>query len=226
MMRLAVPISIALVLGGIQGASAGGAPSPMPFDWSGFYAGANGGYAWGNAPSHYDDPFGPTIFGSTPIATMHASGGYGGVQLGLNHLFASDIVLGVEGDISFGDISDTIPDDAGGAPNTVTSRTDMGGTLRGRIGKAFGHTLLYGTGGLSWAHVTITATDGPLSDNATLFGWNIGLGVEHALTETVSVKLEYLYTDFGSHSWFAGQPWQSTGTSTSNAIRAGINVHF
>jgi outer membrane immunogenic protein len=70
---------------------------------------------------------------------------------------------------------------------------------RGRIGYAFGGTLVYIAGGLAVAHadvqeiepVTLAATGG------TYTGGSIGGGVEQAFTRNISGRIEYLYDDFG-----------------------------
>ena len=43
-----------------------------------------------------------------------------------------------------------------------------------------------------------SAAGGTATDSGTRTGWLIGVGVEQALTETVSGKIEYNYLDFGS----------------------------
>lgn len=135
-------------------------------------------------------------------------------------------VLGVEADASWGNIAGTIPDILGDlhdppGPYTITGKTDYLGTVRGRLGYAMGHVLPYATGGFAWAHGTVSSTDGPVSDSATLTGWTAGAGVEIAATDRVSFKIEYLYAAFGNHTWFSGQAFSSTAKSSSNSVRIG-----
>ena len=37
-----------------------------------------------------------------------------------------------------------------------------------------------------------------LSGGATTFGWVVGMGIEHALTENVLLRLDYSHMDFGT----------------------------
>ena len=111
-----------------------------------------------------------------------------------------------------------------GWPNlTITSKTDYGGTARARLGYAFGQFLPYLTGGYAWTHANVSATDGPLSETANYNGWTIGGGAEYGFTERVSVKAEYLHSEFGSHDFFSGKPYSSTSKPNSDAFRVGIN---
>ena len=201
-------------------------PAPVTvvpaYSWTGAYLGLEGGYSWGRSESAYDSP----PFNLATIDPMNPAGWFGGVEGGVNFQMNGGVVLGLEADISAADITDTIPDVIGGPGESITSKTDWVGTVRGRLGMAYGRTLFYGTGGIAFAHTTVSATDGPLSDDATLSGWTIGVGVEQAVTAMVSVKVEYLHSQFGDHTWFAGDPWSSTGHSSSNSVRAGINLHF
>jgi len=97
---------------------------------------------------------------------------------------------------------------------TCQAEPDWFGTLTGRVGVAVGpqgRILLYGKGGLAWAHTAIDmAIDngqagayGP--DNArsktnfTQLGGTLGAGVEYALSGRWSVGLEYDYLHFGNH---------------------------
>ena len=93
------------------------------------------------------------------------------------------------------------------------------GDLTGRLGYAADRTLLYLKGGAAFlktdfdshyvgANCTTTHTCGgtgagnpsifDFSNSETLFGWTVGVGVEYALTSSVSLKLEYQHFDFGS----------------------------
>src|SRR5437899_1290899 len=61
----------------------------LPFTWTGAYAGAHGGYGWSTSGG------------------LDAKGGFGGGQIGYN-MQTGTLVLGIEGDIAGGDISQTI----------------------------------------------------------------------------------------------------------------------
>jgi outer membrane immunogenic protein len=86
--------------------------------------------------------------------------------------------------------------------------TDWLFTARPRLGYAFNdNLLLYVTGGLAMTDLKYNATysdqfgsisAGAISGPRT--GWTIGAGLEYALLRNWSVKLEYLYTDFGTGS--------------------------
>jgi outer membrane immunogenic protein len=76
------------------------------------------------------------------------------------------------------------------------------------------------------SNAKVSATDGPLTESAFLVGWTVGGGIEYALTKNWSVKAEYLHVDLGQHTWFAGEFWQSSPTSTSETIRFGVNYKF
>ncbi|MCW1932542.1 outer membrane protein [Pararhodobacter zhoushanensis] len=81
------------------------------------------------------------------------------------------------------------------ASNVCSTEVSDVYNLRGRIGRAFDRTLVYGTLGFASGAATGTATVATGSDR--LNGWVAGLGVEHALTTSFSVNLEYLHTDLG-----------------------------
>lgn len=196
------------------------------YNWTGAYIGAHGDYGWSHSQATYDnDPF--TNFTLAPVNTTGAGIG---IEGGANYQLGNGFVLGVEGAVTYAHVSATTPDDAGtyahGGDQTITSTTDWSGDLRGRAGFAFDRYLVFGTVGVAAAHVTVNATDGDISDNATLTGVAFGGGVENALTDKVSVKLEYIHTVFGNHTWFAGEDYSSTGNGTSDAVRLGLNLHF
>jgi outer membrane immunogenic protein len=145
--------------------------------WNGPYIGLHGGYGKGN----YD----ASLAGGQ--TNLDPSGGFGGFQTGYNWRFAPDWVLGLETDASWGSIRDS-----GGGFNV---KIDAMGTARGRLGYAMNNTLLYGTGGLAWAHIK-SATTGPMESDDYAIGWTAGGGVEYQFAPRWSAKIEYAYMDF------------------------------
>jgi outer membrane immunogenic protein len=157
---------------------------------------------------------GPTI---TTVATGGASanvnGWLGGIQAGHNWQ-SNTFVYGLEGDIQVtGQTGSVTPCDTAGCPvgtgaATASYKLPWFGTLRGRLGfTPASRWLVYVTGGLAVAGVNESLSGGVIgaglgsvvaSNNTTRAGFVIGGGVESALTNEWSVKLEYLYMDFGS----------------------------
>lgn len=76
-------------------------------------------------------------------------------------------------------------------------------TAVARMGYASGNTLFYGFGGVAWGEVkTDIAIDTifggvELSGEETHVGWTAGLGIEHALSDRFSVRVEYSHVDLG-----------------------------
>jgi opacity protein-like surface antigen len=64
------------------------------------------------------------------------------------------------------------------------------------------------------------------SQNA--FGWVAGAGIEHMLTQKLSVRLEYLYYGFPGASAPASAlgPDPVTLTSSMQEVRLGVNIKF
>lgn len=193
----------------------GAAPAPMfspssVTDWNGFYAGVNGGYAFGNA----------AVSPAITNTNNNSTGWLGGIQAGVNADMGG-FVLGGEADFQLANLGYNEP--APGGAGTFESKLDSFGTIRGRAGATFGQVMPYATLGAAFGRGTAQVVNGPVttSQSATHFGWTAGLGLEAKATDNISVKAEYMYVDLGSQSYGA----REVGHKFS-VIRAGINYHF
>ena len=118
---------------------------------------------------------------------------------------------------------------------------DWFSTVRGRIGLPLDNLLIYGTGGLAFADVsmsqTVTVGDPPFgqlvgSTDKTKVGWTLGGGAEYALCTNITVKAEAMWFDLGSISLNAAAPaFTDSSVDVDQKIegviaRAGIGYKF
>lgn len=184
-------------------------PIVEPYSWTGFYAGINGGYAFGtkhHVRMNEDD--GPNLLYGSTYGDLTPKGGFGGIQAGYNQQFGG-FVFGLEADIQGAGIAGKTTSTDFSADYTLTtkSRTNWFGTVRPRIGYAFDNILIYATGGLAFGGVkykqdyldfgSIPHYTSYPSKSDTRIGYALGGGVEYAITQNWSVKLEYQYVDLG-----------------------------
>lgn len=189
--------------------SAAVAPAPYAapvFAWSGFYAGLNGGYAWG------DSKFSAGRTGSADL-----DGWLAGAQLGYNHQVGS-FVLGAEGDLNWADLSGSAVCHT--APQTCSSKVNWLGSARARAGFAANNILFYGTGGFGFGGLKLRDTAGA-SASETRVGWSAGAGVEYAVDRNWSVKAEYLHYDLGKETFGS-----ASAKTTVDAAKLGVNYRF
>jgi outer membrane immunogenic protein len=95
--------------------------------------------------------------------------------------------------------------------------------IRARFGYAIDNTLLFLQGGVAFAEFGAESGGVSILDD-TLTGWQIGAGVEHAFTENITVRLDGLYTDYGSTDDISVAP---AGFDVENfTVRLGVNFLF
>lgn len=192
-------------------------PPPAPeFTWTGFYLGVNAGYG----VDHFAFPYNISVPGLHVVehrGGITARGAVVGGQIGFNYQFRSDIfglpvtnvVAGVEIDSSWSGIrgQTSVNEAPVGEFGTAVfgSKFENFGTLRGRVGYALGRFLPYFTAGLTYGTMDTyysVATNAPFfrsgSSTATRTGIAprvgvVGIGLEYALTNNLTVKAEYLY---------------------------------
>ena len=231
--------------------------SPM-YNWSGFYAGINAGYTFGDSSNVQTSGLAPVNVGNVASGARSASVGLdrdgfiGGGQMGYNWQANSPWVWGLEADISYTDVNSSrsfvtvLPVALGGAPsnlnNTLSSKMDYFGTVRGRLGYAWDRTLIYATGGLAYGEVqhsgsfnnAANAVQFAGSTRDTKTGYTVGGGIEHAWTGNWTVKAEYLYYDLGTTDVTVALVPGVAGTGGYNSsfkddghiVRAGLNYKF
>ena len=169
--------------------------------WTGFYAGAHLG--------------GVT---TQDLANLNADNVRfsGGVQGGYLQQFGM-FVMGAELEASVAnDLTYAL------APGAAL-RENWSIVAKGRAGVALGDTLLYGTAGLSLANLEGTGT--AVASTETNAGIAFGAGVEQRLTDQLSIRAEYLqtqYLDVGSSVGGIGR----TDNLTNHALNVGLNFHF
>jgi outer membrane immunogenic protein len=186
---------------------------PVPaerFDWSGFYFGGNLGWNW----SDFE-----TTNGVTGRFSNHGNGVTGGVHAGYNYMLSPNFLLGAEADFSLSDIEKTR---TVGGVNYKTS-SDWNGTVRARAGWAFDRFMVFGTGGLAIADLEAKANG--ISDSKTKVGWTAGAGIEGAVTQNVTARLEYMYQDYGRETFSLGGQNYKTDLD-SNQVRFGMSYKF
>ncbi|MET0706226.1 MAG: outer membrane beta-barrel protein [Tardiphaga sp.] len=189
--------------------------APSFYNWTGFYIGAQGGYAWSNN------------------GNLHLDGGFVGGQIGFNwQPVGSPWVFGLEVDSVWADIgkSGTIGT-AVGVLNVSTDANYMG-SFRGRIGYAFGRTMIYATGGLGWINneVIVNSTLGGFvlgaRDSKFLTGGLIGAGLEYAFAPSWTVKGEYIYGFYSSVNYFGTVAGGLRVDPDVQTVKLGVNYLF
>ncbi len=179
-------------------------------------------------------------------------------QAGYNWQYRS-VVLGPEVDIGYFNLHSTphasaaypvtgilgIPPATKSSPATTYTVAESLSTdglvmLRGRIGWApEAPTLFYVNFGLAFTELRVgnsfadtNGASGAASGSSTI-GWTAGVGAELAVTHAWTIKVEYVYLDFGTttatgnitHGGFSNGLTSTVDLST-NIFRAGVNFRF
>ena len=119
------------------------APVALPPSWTGYYIGGNIGYAWGRNST---TTTGVQLLGGAVdpgTATIHANGGFSGLQSGYNWQIGPTWLVGFENDFQYGKIKGTasclvtcgvqsVFPFANYQTFSVTDRLNWFGTVRGR----------------------------------------------------------------------------------------------
>jgi outer membrane immunogenic protein len=221
-------------------------PQPV-YDWSGFYIGGNAGWGWDTIKSLELPPGNGAFPAGTVFPTAHGSGWLGGVQAGYNYQIAPNFVIGIEGEYSWADITDTnisvstTPRFLGLTSTTNTKLQDLA-LATGRMGYALNNWFLYGKGGLAWGDTTSSGVstfangtpEGTYNRFASHTGWVVGVGAEWGFAPNWSARIEYDHIAFDSRTTqtnsvtvagVASTTFISAGDSV-DLVRAGVNYRF
>ena len=209
------------------------APAPPPaappaFNWAGFYlggfaggslAGSSQGYSVSSAYLTANLPSLIPFVNSAGSQSLSANGVDLGIEAGYNWNVANAFVLGVAGDVSWGNLnggratSGILP--IVQLPYAINQQlsADWRGSLRLRAGVTpLDNLLVYATGGPAFGHFTYQASywDQLLppfapgneteasSFQAIRMGWTLGTGAEWALSHNWSLTGEYRHSEYGA----------------------------
>jgi outer membrane immunogenic protein len=232
-------ISAAVAISAIVGIGAASAADMAPrytkappmvvdpaYNWSGFYLGAQVGYAW-NAQDNYTREFRGVVPDGF-FQPYRTEGVVGGLHGGYNWQFRQ-FVLGIEADGEGADIR-------GGYRLANASGTDFRlrdqASIRGRLGVAYNNSLFYVTGGAAFTdiqHTYVSANivfEGISSERT---GYTVGAGWEYGFAANWSARLEYRYTDFGTYrdnSLVAFPGFMYEDHPIYHTVRGGISYRF
>jgi outer membrane immunogenic protein len=203
-----------------------------PWSWAGFYGGFTAGYGTGDSSNWV----GANANNAHGWASNNPDGGLLGGTVGYNWQYTPNWVLGVEADFSWGNLE-------GQQHKYIYDGHDWSGgwdgfaTIRGRAGYALGPTLIYATAGIAFVHTNEVIVGNDADESNFYQGWHtgyvVGAGVEHAFTERLSAKVEYLFADGFAEA--SGRTGTINGASDQNykhnignidIIRVGLNYKF
>lgn len=180
------------------------APAPV-FSWTGCYVGAHAG------AGTMRNSVGASMVAGTDYT---GTGGLAGGQVGCNYQ-DGNWIFGAEGEGYWSgmrtiDASSTPIDAEGfGSRSADTAKNKYDFSIAARAGIAFDRTLVYGKAGWVWGQFDFLSSNTSFSPgippaittssaSGTLDGLLLGVGIEHAITNNWTVKLEYNFLKYGS----------------------------
>lgn len=258
-----------VVAAGVTGIGTAGAADmavkapPVPVvvtNWTGCYVGGNVGWKGGR----FFDGSSETPLITGPVGTagtftaprdfitldsFNRDSGIAGGQVGCRWESAQHWVFGFEGDLDWtnlrGTVTNPAPGTVGGltfvAGDTFENRMRWEGSARAIVGRAFDRLLVYGTGGLAFAEVTMTGNFIPTnailttgrvglypgsigSESKILTGGTVGVGLAYALTKNWEIGGEYRYTRYEGANFALGQV-ASICQSTTACLNSNASGH-
>ncbi|MBB4954357.1 outer membrane immunogenic protein [Agrobacterium vitis] len=168
-------------------------------NWSGAYVGGTGDYNMGR------------FRGGDFNARAFGGGLYGGYNMQNDK-----IVYGAEADIGYSGYD-------GSAGNGLKGRQGINGSVRGRVGYDLNPVLVYGTAGLAAANTKMSGPGG--SDSKAALGYTIGAGAEAMVTNNITTRVEYRYTDYQSKDYNVGNT-SARRAFEDQSVKVGIGMKF
>lgn len=194
------------------------------YNWSGVYVGGQIGYVAGGKVNHEYDGGSDTY-----DYRLNPRGGFGGIFGGYNYQLDGGVVVGIEGDVNWGDVK-TTGATIGDPDYTSTTKLAWSGSGRVRVGYAVDRLLPYVTGGFAVARLRFDEReDGDFYDKAStnLTGWTLGAGAEYAVTDNWTLRGEYRYTQYGKKGFVAmpeDENWEAKVRT--HDLRLGVAYKF
>lgn len=198
--------------------TAGPSMTSPGFDWTGYYAGLQAGYGWGQAD--INGTSGPPFSTSSDPA-----GGFVGGYVGGLWQF-NQAVLGAEAELNYASIGGS---SSLGGGNSFGSDVRWFGSVDAKAGFAMDRVLIYGVGGLAFAGIETSQQAGStaFSETRSKAGWTVGAGIDYALTDQFVVGAQYRYYDFGSEHFDGTNGFSDRDQSTNlNTVRLNLSYKF
>lgn len=183
------------------------------FDWTGYYAGLQAGYGWGQSEITEGAPF---------SITPDVDGGFvGGHVAGLWQF--DQAVIGGEADLNYSSMEGTTESGPG---STFGTDIKWFGSVNAKAGYAMDRLLVYGVGGVAFAGIETSQISGAaFTETKTNVGWTVGAGVDYALTDKFIVGAQYRYYDFGTEHYDVAEPFNDRDQNVKlNTV--GINLSY
>jgi outer membrane immunogenic protein len=221
--------AVSVIVLGIGSASAAELPVPTKapsapqaaYNWTGCYLGPQGG-------------FGTEI---TPFTVTNRAGGLVGGQIGCNYQ-SGQIVLGLEGEAAWSDLTDRSDTSAPGSSFEANARNRWTADLAARAGVAVDRALIYGKiggvqGGFAFSNASVSFFGSDFSNaSGALTGIVFGAGLEYAFAPNWSARLEYDHIDYIGRSLLFDNSSPLIGrednrqSASANLVKAAINYRF
>lgn len=194
--------------------------------WAGAYAGVQIGAVFSDMQIQA-----PAV---DPISVKGDLGSWspsGGAVLGYNFMLSDSFVFGVQTDLLINPVEDVASIDIG--PVTAVADLEMEHlvSVSVRAGYLFDlHTLAYVIGGYSTANLSgpigvanVQGATVTMMDQTTFDGFHVGAGIERQVSDSLSVRAEYRYTDLDGAELAGGL----VGVSTElHSVMFGLNWNF
>lgn len=174
-------------------------PAPVS-NWSGYYLGGAGDYNFGKFQG---------------AGGGHTARGAGGdIYTGYNWQ-NGNIVYGIEGDVGY----------AGNDSrrNGIKGKHGFDGSVRGRLGYDLNRVMVYGTAGVAAGRNKMS--DDTSSDSKTGVGYTVGAGAETMVSNNVTARMEYRFTDYGDKHFDLDSGDVKRGYDE-HSIKVGLGVKF
>ena len=203
------------------GAEDDGEEEAFVADFSGPYVGVQAGLGALNT-----DVEGPRSGGSTLDAQFGDEGFSGGLFAGYGHTFG-DFYLGVEGELDANHVRPDHERSPTGRVYSVDKELSAGASLRGGV-LLGGSTLVYGRVGPVWTRFDTKYQEGGESfdEESVEMGLRFGGGLEIAASESVFVRMDYTYTDYGSSDIDYSMDRKDSFENSESLFRVGVGYRF
>jgi outer membrane immunogenic protein len=168
-------------------------------NWEGAYVGGKVTHQWGKVEEGrgYD-----------------AKGFGGGVYTGYNKQ-DGQLVYGAEADLNYSSVD--------ARHNGVKSDQGLNGSLRARVGYDLSPAMVYATGGIAATNMEVS--DATSDSNKTLLGLTLGAGVETKITDQITARTEYRFTDYQTQTFGLDSGNVDRGLKE-HQINVGLGVKF